>query len=84
MGQVIDIEERRRPRHSLRMDAEPAPGAVAAFGPADMGVMSYPALTVWRFWMASWATLWLAPMGLQVMAVELPPADRRDLARPHP
>jgi hypothetical protein len=44
----------------------------------------YPALTVWRFWMASWATLWLAPMGLQVMAVELPPADRRDLARPHP
>lgn len=81
MGQVIDIEERRRPR---RTDAEPAPGAVSTFGPTDMASMLYPAATVWRFWLASWATLWLAPMGLQVRAVELPPASRPELARPHP
>ena len=83
MGQVIDIEERRRPRHLLDSRAAATSGMLAAFTPADVGQMLYPAMTAWRSWMASWTTLWLAPIGLQVSAIELRAGDDQDRARPH-
>ena len=83
MGQVIDIEERRKPRDLLGPDAAATPGLLATIGPAEMGQMLYPAMTAWRTWLASWATLWLAPVGLQVRAIELAQENQRDLPTSH-
>ena len=83
MGQVIDIEERRKPRHLLDSRPPATSGMLAMFTPADLGQVLYPAMTAWRSWMASWATLWLAPIGLQVRAIELRTGHEHELARPH-
>ena len=60
-----------------------APRMLAVLGPVEVGQMLYPAMVAWRSWLATWATLWLAPIGLQVRTVELPAEERQDLAGPH-
>jgi hypothetical protein len=72
MGQIIDIDQRRKPGPAYGMAAEAALSARPGLPSAQFEQMLLPALAVWRSWMATWATLWLAPMGLHVRPVELP------------
>lgn len=68
MAQIIDIEERRRPRppHSARNVAETASLAV------DPMAYLEPVAQMWQSWLASWSTFWLAPWGLRVMPLQPP------------
>ncbi len=83
MAQIIDIEERRKPRPTQRARVD-LPRASSLFDPTlYVGQLVTPAAMVWRSWFASWGSLWLAPLGLQVSPVELPrPVEPKDLAGP--
>jgi hypothetical protein len=73
MAQIIDIEERRKPRPAPRGKAEP-PAEPSALDPfAYLGQLAVPLVAIWRSWFATWGSLWLAPFGLQVSPVENPP-----------
>jgi hypothetical protein len=83
MGQVIDMEERRKPRPAPGVAVGPSVSGASGLSSAQVEQMILPAMAVWRSWLATWATLWLAPMGLHVRPVELPVAtlapDRSNL-----
>ena len=83
MAQIIDMEERRKPRV--------APGArtLPVLDQSLMDPTGYvehlvmPFAMLWRSWFVSWGSLWLAPLGLQVSAVEAnPPVAPKDRAGP--
>lgn len=68
MAQIIDIEERRKPR-------QPSSARAAASGhslPLDPIAYLEPVTQLWQSWLASWGTLWLAPWGLRVLPIEVP------------
>ena len=85
MGQIIDLDQRRL----AAQPQKPAPaspgwdwtGSHATY--VDGVVM--PAIVLWRASLALWVGFWLAPIGLEIRAVELrrrrPPAERADASR---
>jgi hypothetical protein len=83
MGQIIDIDERRRRRPTQRAKSEATrePAPVEPFHILYQLVAS--TADAWRAWLASWGSLWLAPWGLQMSAVQIRrPPEARDRAEP--
>jgi hypothetical protein len=66
MAQIIDIEERRKPRSAPTGGAESPSDALALDSFAYVEQLVLPMAMFWRSWLASWGSLWLAPLGLQV------------------
>ena len=85
MGQIINLDQRRLA--GQRKQPLPAgPGrdwSVSHTAYVDGVVM--PALDLWRASLAVWAGFWLAPLGLEITAVDgrrgRAPADRADASR---
>ena len=73
MAQIIDMEERRKPRPAGRGAAEPPPDFMVLDPMALVDQLVVPVVEMWRSWIATWGSLWLAPFGLQVSPVESPP-----------
>ncbi len=73
MAQIIDMEERRRPRLDGRARTLPPrdPTLLDPTGYVEQLVL--PMAYLWRSWMVSWSSLWLAPLGLQVSVVDPAP-----------
>ena len=82
MAQIIDIEERRKPRALQRMRAEPSTPALALDPIAYLDQVVAPVASWWQSWLASWGSLWLAPLGLQVLPVEPPEPAPKNRAGP--
>ncbi|MFO1048775.1 MAG: hypothetical protein U1E52_12860 [Geminicoccaceae bacterium] len=68
MAQIIDIEERRKPRQPSSARAEAGGGLL----PVDPLAYLEPATQLWQSCVASWGSLWLAPWGLRVLPIEAP------------
>jgi hypothetical protein len=82
MAQIIDMEERRKPRLAAR--AKPLPLDPSLLDPTSyVEQLVLPFTFIWRSWVMSWGSFWLAPLGLQVIAVERnPPVTPKDRADP--
>lgn len=84
MAQIIDIEERRKPRLGPHGGVGPSPELSSLDPLAYIDQLAKPAAVMWRSWFATWGTLWLAPFGLQVGPIEVrPPIEPKDRAGPH-
>jgi hypothetical protein len=83
MAQIIDIEERRRRRPGAPVGTGGLGGG-AIVGPTEyLDQVVAPMAAVWRSWLAGWATLWLAPLGLRVSPLEpVPPDEPKERAGP--
>ena len=82
MAQIIDMEERRKPRSVARAQALPGVAPNLLDPASYVETLFLPLAQVWRSWMVSWGSLWLAPLGLQVIDAEPPPAAPQDRAGP--
>lgn len=83
MAQIIDMEERRKPRSAPRGRSESPvePSMLDPFVMVDQ--LALPVFAIWQSWFATWGSLWLAPFGLQVSAVEaVPRIEPKDRAGP--
>jgi hypothetical protein len=71
MGQVIDLEQRRRSRRPepAGLGGSPVAGWHAAQTAAYLDAVVLPSVTLWRSLAATWACFWLAPLGLEVRPV---------------
>ena len=82
MSQIIDLEQWRQHRKPQRDAATISAGAAWPDQPADwMRSAMLPSIVLWRSAMATWACLWLAPLGLQVRLIETS-TDREEPSRP--
>ena len=72
MAQIIDIDERRKPRPAAGGQSQPRRAAGAGSRRRYVEQLVAAGGRVWRSWIATWGSLWLAPLGLQVSPVELP------------
>lgn len=72
MGQVIDLEQRRRSRRPepAGIGGSPIAGWHAAQAAVYVDTVLLPSVTLWRSLAATWACFWLAPLGLEVRPVE--------------
>jgi hypothetical protein len=79
MGQVIDLDQRRRERAVRTISSSGATSGWHAPTTYVDNVM-LPSIALWRTMMASWACWWLAPVGLEIRPIEasrpLPPQGR--------
>ena len=78
MGQIIDLDQ-RRPAAQPQKSATASPGwDWSGSHAAYVDGVLMPSVAFWRASLATWARFWLAPMGLEIRAVEL--RRRRDEA----
>jgi hypothetical protein len=82
MAQIIDMEERRKPRAARDGRIEQSPAGAALDPLAYVDQLAMPLALVWRSWFAAWTSLWLAPFGLQVSSLEAPPLEPKDRVGP--
>jgi hypothetical protein len=83
MAQIIDIEERRKPRAAPRVPSLPGLEPNLLDPTSYVEVLVLPLAVLWRSWIVSWGSVWLAPLGLQVITVEpTPPVTPKDRAGP--
>ena len=68
MAQIIDIEERRKPRTLPRSRAEALGDPTILDAAAYVDQLMAPIAFWWQSWYATWGSFWLAPLGLQVAA----------------
>ena len=73
MAQIIDMEERRKPRRNPSGRADPPVGPLVLDPFAYIDQLVTPMAVMWQSWCATWGSLWLAPFGLQVVLVASPP-----------
>ena len=82
MAQIIDIEERRKPRSLPGVRGLPAAEPALLDPLAYMDSFYQPLTQIWRTWVVAWGSLWLAPLGLQVSSLEPPQAAPKDRLGP--
>src|SRR5262245_48049358 len=70
MAQIIDIEERRKPRTLPRSRAEALKDPTILDAAAYVDQLMAPIAFWWQSWFSSWGSLCLAPLGLQVLPVQ--------------
>jgi hypothetical protein len=72
MAQVIDLEQRRQSRRPepVGRGLQPAAGWHAVQAAAYVDAVVLPSVAFWRSLAATWACVWLAPLGLEVRPVE--------------
>jgi hypothetical protein len=83
MAQIIDMEERRRPRLAQSGKAAPAQVPAMLDPLAVVDQLVGPMAGLWRSWIAAWGSVWLAPFGLQVSPIAPPsPLEPKDRIGP--
>ncbi len=70
MAQIIDIEERRKPRTLQRSRAEALRDSTILDAAAYVDQLMAPIAFWWQSWFSSWGSFWLAPLGLQVLPIQ--------------
>ncbi|MEK0083170.1 hypothetical protein [Benzoatithermus flavus] len=78
MGQIIEFEQWRRKKPQVA-PAIPEPSGWPSLPAAYVDSVFLPTVAMWRSFVASCATWWLAPIGLEVRPVDpTPPAQDKE------